>query len=54
MATYGNIGEFNPARKDWVSLTERLIQDFVAQGISEEGNKWKAILLSSWVLPHIN
>ena len=46
MATHGNIGEFNPAREDWVSYTERLIQYFVANGISEEGDKQRAILLS--------
>ena len=37
MATHGSIGEFNPARKDWVSYSERLIQYFVANGISEDG-----------------
>ena len=37
MATHGSIEEFNPAREDWVSYSERLIQYFVANGISEDG-----------------
>ena len=47
MATHGSVGEFNPDREDWISYTERLTQYFVANGISEEGEKRKAILLSS-------
>ena len=47
MATHGSVGEFNPDREDWISYTERLTQYFVANGISEEGDKRKAILLSS-------
>ena len=47
MATHGSIGEFNPAREDWVSYSERLIQYFVANGISEDGPTRQAILLSS-------
>ena len=47
MATHGSVGEFNPDREDWISYTERLTQYFVANGISEEGVKRKAILLSS-------
>ena len=47
MTTHGNIGEFNPAQEDWELYTERLIQYFVANGISEEGDKWRAILLNS-------
>jgi len=44
---HGSIGEFNADREDWVSYTERLIQYFVANGISEEGDTRRAILLSS-------
>ena len=47
MATHGTVGEFNSTREDWVSCTERLIQYFVANSIAEEGDKRKAILLSS-------
>ena len=47
MATHGSIGEYNSTREDWLSYTERLIQYFVANGISEEGDKRRAILLSS-------
>ena len=46
MATHGTVGEFNSTREDWVSCIERLDQYFVANGISEEGNKQRAILLS--------
>ena len=46
MATHGTVGEFNSIREDWVSYIERLDRYFVANGISEEGNKWRAILLS--------
>ena len=46
MATHGTVGEFNSTREDWVSYIERLEQYFVANGISEEGNKQRAILLS--------
>ena len=44
---HGSVGEFNADREDWVSYTEYLIQYFVANGISEEGDTRKAILLSS-------
>ena len=47
MATHGTVGEFNSTREDWVSYTERLVQYFVANSISEEGDKRRAILLSS-------
>ena len=47
MVTYGSIGEFNPAREDWVTYSECPIQYFVANGISEEGPTRRAILLSS-------
>ena len=43
---HGSIGEFNAEKEDWVSYTERLIQYFVANGISEEGDTRRAILLS--------
>ena len=46
MATHGTVGEFNSTREDWVSYIERLDQYFVANGILEEGNKQRAILLS--------
>lgn len=38
-------------QEDWVSYTERLEQYFVANGISTEGDKRKAILLSSCGAP---
>ena len=44
---HGAVGEFNSDQEDWVSYTERLVQYFVANGISEEGDKRRAILLSS-------
>ena len=44
---YGSIGEFNPEREDWISYTERVIQYFIANGIKEEGDTRRAILLSS-------
>ena len=44
---HGAVGEFNSDLEDWVSYTERLVQYFVANGISEEGDKRRAILLSS-------
>ena len=44
---YGSIGEFNPEREDWISYTERVIQYFIANGIREEGDTRRAILLSS-------
>ena len=44
---HGSIGEFSTDREDWVSYTEHLIQYFVANGISEEGDTRRAILLSS-------
>ena len=48
MATHGSVGKFNSGtREDWVSYTKRLIQYFVANGISEEGDKRIAILFSS-------
>ena len=48
MATHGNVGEFNPDREDWVSYTERLVQYFVVNSITEEAaDKQRAILLSS-------
>lgn len=47
MATHGSVREFNPDQEDWVSYTERLTQSFVANGISDEGDKRRAILLSS-------
>ena len=47
MATHGTVGEFNSTREDWVSYTKRLVQYFVANGIAEEGDKRKPILLSS-------
>lgn len=47
MATHGIVGEFNSTQEDWVSFTKCLVQDFVANSISEEGNKRRAILLSS-------
>jgi len=43
---HGNVGEFNGDREDWISYTERLIQYFVANGISEEGDIRRAILSS--------
>ena len=46
MATNGTVGEFNLTREDWVLFVERLDQYFVANGISEEENKRRAILLS--------
>ena len=46
MATNGTVGEFNLTREDWVLFVERLDQYFVANGISEEKNKRRAILLS--------
>ena len=46
-ATYGSIGEFDSAREDWVSYTERLEQYFTANDIkAEEEDKRRAILLS--------
>ena len=47
MATYGSIGEFNSTQEDWLLYTECLVQYFLANGISEDGNKRRAILLSS-------
>ena len=44
---YGSIGEFNPERGDWISNTEWVIQYFIANGIKEEGDTRRAILLSS-------
>ena len=44
---HGAVGEFNSDQEDWVSYTERLVQYFVANDISEEGDKRRAILLSS-------
>ena len=47
MAQHGNIGEFDAAREDWVSYTERLSQYFIANGITEDAaEKKRAILLS--------
>ena len=47
MATHGTVGEFIPGREDWVSYTERLEQYFTVNAIKqEEGNRWRAILLS--------
>ena len=37
MATHCSIREFNPVQEDWVSYTEHLIQYFMANGISAEG-----------------
>ena len=46
-ATHGIIGEFDSAREDWVSYTERLEQYFTANDIkAEEEDKRRAILLS--------
>ena len=45
------IGEFNPDHEDWVSYTERLTQYFIANGIEAEGDKRRAILLSSCGAP---
>ena len=42
-----SFAEFNSDQEDWVSYTEHLVQYFVAKGISEEGDKRRAILLSS-------
>ena len=36
---HGAVEEFNSDQEDWVSYTERLVQYFVANGISEEGDK---------------
>ena len=44
---HGSIGEFNSEREDWISYTERLVQYFVANGINEEGDTRRAVLLSS-------
>ena len=46
MATHGTVGEFNSTLEDWVSYIKRLVQYFVANGISEEGYKQR-------VLPHL-
>ena len=46
MATHGSI-EFNSTREDWLLYIKRLVQYFVANGISEEGDKQRTILLSS-------
>ena len=48
---HGTVGEFNSDQEDWVSYTERLVQYFVANSISEEGNTRRAILLSSCGAP---
>ena len=48
---HGTMGEFNSDQEDWVSYTERLVQYFVANSISEEGNTRRAILLSSCGAP---
>ena len=46
MALHGNIGEFDADREDWVSYTERLSQYFIANGISEDAARKRAIFLS--------
>ena len=48
---HGAVGEFNSDQEDWVSYTERLTQYFIANGIAEEGDKCRAILLSSCGAP---
>ena len=45
------IGEFNLDHEDWISYTERLTQYFMANGIDAEGDKCRAILLSSCGAP---
>ena len=47
MASHGSVEEFNPDWEDWISYTKHLTQYFVANGISGEGDKRKAILFSS-------
>ena len=49
-AIHGTVGEFNPTNEDWGSYTERLQQYFTANEVAE--GKQKAILLSSYLLPH--
>ena len=50
---HGTVGEFNSDQEDRVSYTERLVQYFIANSISEEGNTLarRAILLSSCGAP---
>ena len=51
MAKQSNhFGEFNPDREVWISYTERLVQYFVANGITE-GDTRQAVLLSSCGAP---
>jgi len=52
MAKQSNhLGEFNPDREDWISYTERLLQYFVSNGITEEGDTRRAVLLGSCGAP---
>ena len=46
MAQHGTSGEFDPAKEDWVSYTERLQQYFTANDV-DDPNKQRAILLSA-------
>jgi len=50
-AKHGTVGEFHTDHEDWVSYTERLEQYFIANSISTEGDKRRAILLSSCGAP---
>ena len=48
---HGIIVEFNLDHEDWISYTESLTQYFMANGIDAEGDKYRAILLSSCGAP---
>ena len=48
---HGMVDEFNSDHEDWISYTERLTQYFIANGITEEGDKCRTILLSSCGAP---
>ena len=45
MAMHGGIGEFDPAKEDWISYTERLQEYFIANDV-KDGAKQRALLLS--------
>lgn len=47
---HGGIGEFNPAKEDWISYTERLQEYFIANDV-KDGARQHAILLSVCVAP---
>ena len=52
---YGTMGEFNSDQEDWVSYTELFTQYFIANDITEEGDKCRAIYYSvPVVLLHTN